>query len=122
MANPIWSYWATYFRNARALGAAVSIFIAIGAMSLLRCNPMIDKVNTSGVVTAIEAEGLHPFNDGEAQSRVLIMTADSTKVRLLLPPPIPAVGSVIPIVVEKYKKGDSRYYLDLLKWRMDGPG
>ncbi len=118
----IWNLWAISYRNARALGAALSMLIAILVMSSLRCNPVVEKANIHGLVVTIEAEGLHPFGDGEAQSRVLVATSDSTRVRLFLPPPVPKVDDVIPLVVERYKKGDSIYSVDLLKWRAEGPG
>jgi len=97
------------------------MFIAIVAMSLMRCNPMVEKANVSGVVVVIEAEGLHPFDAAEAQCRVLVATPDSTKVRLFLPSPVPKVGAAVPLIVEHYKKGEPRYYLDRLKWTMEGP-
>ncbi len=90
-------------------------------MSLLRCNPMIEKNPVSGIVVVIEAEGLHPFDEVQPQSRVLVATPDSIKIRLLLPPPVPKVGTTVPLIVEHYKKGEPIYYLDRLKWTMEGP-
>ena len=109
------------YRNARAIGAALALLVAILSMQLLRCNPMVERVNISCVVVAVEAEGLHPMDNAEAQSRVLVSTPDSLKVRLLLPPPVPVVGDLIPVVAERYKKGDTLYALDHQKWLMEGP-
>ena len=117
----IWNYWARHHRNARALAAAVAMFGAVFAMSLLRCNPMIDRVDISGIVLAVEAENLRPLGENEPQSRVLVTTADSVQVRLFLPPPVPEVGDSIPLIAERYKKGDSRYHLNREKWRAEGP-
>lgn len=118
----IWDSWAGWYRNARALGAAASIFIAIITMQLLRCDPMVSRENIYGRVIMVEAEGLQPFGEGEPQSRVLVLTSDSLKVRVILPPPVPVEGNFIPLIAEHYKKGDTLYFPDQLKWRMDGPG
>ena len=117
----IWDSWARMHRNARALGAAFAMLIAIVAMQLLRCNPVVEHENISGVVLTLEAEGLHPFGDGKPYTRILVATPDSITVRLLLPSPVPKVGDVIPMVAEHYKKGDTLYSLDHQKWQMDGP-
>ena len=117
----IWNFWALHHRNARALGAAVALLIALISMSFLRCNPMVGREDVSGVVIEIEAVDLRPLGEGEAQARVRVVVADSVEVRLFLPPPVPQVGDVIPLIVEYYKKGDSLYSLDRPKWRIDGP-
>ena len=117
----IWDSWAGWYRNSRALGAALAMLIAIVTMQLLRCNPMESRENISGVVLVVEARDLTGFSNGESQSRVLVATPDSLKVRLLLPPPVPEVGNLIPLVAEHYKKGDTLYFLDHQKWRMHGP-
>ena len=117
----IWNFWARHHRNARALGAGVAIFGAIFAMSLLRCNPMIERVEISGVVLAVEAENLRPLGEGEPQARVLVAAEDSVQIRLFLPPPVPKIGDKIPLIAEHYKKGDSLYHLDQQKWRLTGP-
>ncbi len=118
----IWNSWAVMHRNARAVGAALALLIAIVAMQLLRCDPMVGRENISGLVLQVEAEGLHPLGDGEPQSRVIVVMPDSVKVRLMLPPPVPQVGDAIPVVTEHYKKGKTLYSLDHQKWRMHGPG
>jgi len=118
----IWDSWAGIYRNTRAIGAAVAMLVAIVTMQLLRCDLMVERDVVSAVVVEVEAEGLQPFGKGEVQSRVLVSTPDSLKVRLLLPPPVPMVGNLIPLVAEHYKKGDIRYFLDHRKWRMEGPG
>jgi len=117
----IWDSWAGWYRNSRALGAAVAMLIAIVTMQLTRCNPLENRENITGVIISVEAEDLQPFSNGERQSRVLVATPDSFKVRLLLPPPVPMVGDLIPLVAEHYKKGNTLYYLDQQKWLMDGP-
>lgn len=114
----IWNHWAKMHRNARALGAAFMMLIAIVTMQLVRCDPMESRENIPGEVTTVEAEGLGQKKD---QSRVVVVTADSVKIRLLLPPPVPIVGNVIPLVAEHYKKRDTLYYLDREKWQMHGP-
>ena len=118
----IWDSWAGWYRNARALSAAVALFVAIFTMQILRCNPVVSRENIFGQVVTVEAEGLHPFGDGEPLSRVLVLTPDSLEVRIMLPPPVPMVGNAIPLIAEHYKKGDTLYIPDQLKWRMDGPG
>jgi hypothetical protein len=117
----IWDSWAGMYRNTRAMGAAVAMLIAIVTMQVLRCDPMVSRENVSGVVLLVEVEGLQPYGDGEPQSRVVVITSDSVKVRLLLPPPVPVAGDAIPLLAEHFKKGDTLYSLDRQKWRMDGP-
>ena len=117
----IWNYWPKHYRNTRAMGAAVAMFMAIIAMSLLRCNPMVGRESTPGLVLTIEAEGLAPFDNGMVMSRVVVAVADSTEIRLFLPPPVPRVGDFIPLTAEHYKKGNIIYFLDRERWLIDGP-
>jgi hypothetical protein len=64
---------------------------------------------------------VQPLGDGAPLARVLVATPDSLDVRLLLPPPVPRVGDFIPLTVERYKKGNVDYMLDLARWREEGP-
>ena len=117
----IWNLWASSYRNMRAMGAAAALLVAIVAMLLLRCNPMIGREPVTGTVVKVEADGLQPHGSGGKQSRVVVSTPDSVQVRLFLPPPVPEVGDVIPLIEEQYENGDKLYYLDYQMWRMDGP-
>ncbi len=117
----IWNSWAISYRNARAMGAAVAMLIAILSMASLRCNPMVGRDNVLGLVLEVEGEGLHPFGDGEPMSRALVATPDSLEIRIFLPPPVPRAGDFIPLTVEYYKKGDTHYFLNQESWRIDGP-
>ncbi|MCP4293572.1 MAG: hypothetical protein GY780_17230 [bacterium] len=112
---------AINYRNSRAILMAVMLFAAIGAMQWLRCNPMVGREPISARVLSIEAEQIQPHGTGGMQCRVVVITADSVKVELLLPQPVPQVGDNIPLMVEEYKSGDKSYYLDFQKWMMDGP-
>ncbi len=114
--------WATSYRNLRALSAAAMLLVAIVTMSLQRCNPMVGKVQVTGIVLTVEADGLQPHGSGGLQSRVVVSTPDSLKVRMFMPPPVPAVGDAIPLFEEQYENGDKLYYLDLQRWRIQGPG
>ena len=113
--------WAISYRNARAMGAAFVMLIAILSMASLRCNPMVGRENVLGLVLEVEAEGLHPFGEGEPMSRALVATPDSIEIRIFLPPPVPRPGDFVPLTVESYKKGDKDYFLDQQRWRIDGP-
>jgi len=117
----IFNSWATNYRNARAMGTAAVLLIAILSMSYLRCNPMINRVPVTGTVLAVEADGLQPHGAGGLQSRVVVATPDSLKVRLFLPPPVPEVGDDIPLIEEQYENGDNVYYLDIQRWKIEGP-
>ncbi len=94
------------------------LLVAILVMQLTRCDPMVSRENFWAVVILVEAEGL---GDKGLQSRVVVITPDSLKVRLILPPPVPVAGDLIPLVVEHYKKRDPWYFLDRQKWLMEGP-
>ncbi len=113
--------WARNYRNARGLSVAIAFLGATLFLASLRCNPMVLRETVLGRVLEIEAEGLHPLESSEPRSRVLVITPDSTIIRLLLPPPVPRIGDVIPLTAEHHKKGDIDYFLDLQKWRIDGP-
>ena len=102
----IWDLWAKSYRNVRAMGAAAALLIAILSMLSLRCNPMVGRDDVLGLVLEVEAKGLRPFGEGEPKSRVLVATPDSAEVRIFLPPPVPRPGDFIPLVVERYKKGN----------------
>ncbi|MBU8871452.1 MAG: hypothetical protein KOO60_11360 [Gemmatimonadales bacterium] len=100
---------------------AVVLILAILSMLSLRCNPMVQRKNVLGLVLEVEEEGLHPLGTTEPNSRILAATPDEIEIRLLLPPPVPRPGDFIPLTVEYYKKGNFEYFLNLEKWRIDGP-
>lgn len=116
-----WNNWAVSYRNTRAAAAAAVLLLAILSMLSLRCNPVVGRDKVLGLVLAVEAEGLRPMGDGEPMSRVLIAVPDSVEVRLFLPPPVPRPGDFIPLMAEKYKKGNVDYSLDQERWRVEGP-
>ncbi len=115
--------FAFSYRNARGLGAAAALLLAIVMMSALRCNPVVDHGKVLGLVLEIEAEGLTPFGDGQVMSRVLMAVAepDTGKVRILLPPPVPHTGDFVPLKYELHRKGDIEYRLDHERWLIEGP-
>jgi len=117
----IWNSWATSYRNARGIGAAVVMLIAILSMLSLRCNPMVGRESVLGLVLVVEAENLSPFDGPEAMSRVLIATPDSSEIRMCLPPPVPRPGDFIRLTAEHYQKGNTEYFLDDEIWRLEGP-
>lgn len=115
--------WARSHRNARGIGAAVVMLVAILSMLSLRCNPLTARDDVTGLVLAVEATGLTPFGDGQVMSRVLLAVdePDTGRVRIFLPPPVPRVGDFVPLVAEIYKKGDVDYLLDHERWLVEGP-
>jgi len=117
----IWNSWAISYRNARGIAAALALLLAIVSLLSLRCNPMVGRDRVLGLVLEIEAEGLHPLNEGAPQSRVLVATPDSSTIRLFLPPPVPRPGDFIPLTAERFKDGRIDYFLDQQQWRIDGP-
>ena len=117
----IWNSWATNYRNARALAVAGVMLLAILSMLSLRCNPMVGRESVLGLVLVIEAENLRPLDGPEPMSRVLIATPDSSEIRMFLPPPVPRPGDFIRLNAEHYQKGNTEYFLDEEKWRIEGP-
>ena len=117
----IWDLWAKSYRNTRAMGAAAVLLVAILSMLSLRCNPLTARDDVLGLVLEVEATGLHPLGASEVHSRVLVATPDSSEVRIFLPPPVPRPGDFIPLVAERYKKGNVEYFLHQDKWRIEGP-
>ena len=103
------------------MGVAGVLLLAIVSMLSLRCNPMTGRESVLGLVLAVEAEGLHPFGEGEPQSRVVIATPDSAEIRMFLPPPVPRPGDFIRLNAEHYQKGNTEYFLDEELWRLEGP-
>ena len=115
--------WPASYRNARAIGAAAVLLLAILSLLSLRCNPMVGRDAVLGLVLEVEAEGLAPFDNGQVMSRVLLAVADpdTAQVRILLPPPVPRPGDFVPLLCEKYKKGNVEYLLDHEQWLIEGP-
>lgn len=112
--------WARSYRNARAMGAAIVLLIAILAMLSLRCNPVTDRDEALGLVVKIEATGLRDVATGEPRTRVIAVAPDSVEIRLLLPPPVPKPGDFVPLRLERHRKGDVDYLLDVQRWRTEG--
>lgn len=103
------------------MAAAVVILLAIGSLLSLRCNPMVGRDQILGLVLEIEAEGLAAVGGGPPQARVMVAVVDTTRVSILLPPPVPRAGDFIPLIAESYRKGDVQYFLDLERWQIEGP-
>jgi hypothetical protein len=40
---------------------------------------------------------------------------------MFLPPPVPRPGDFIRLNAEHYQKGNTEYFLDEEKWRIEGP-
>jgi len=116
----IWNYWAKNYRNARGIGAAFAMLIAIMMMLSTRCNPMVDQKNILSLVVEIEAFDVHPLGTTESSTRVIVATPDSNNVRIFLPPPKPKIGDFVPLIAEHYKKGNIEYFVDQQKWRTEG--
>lgn len=112
--------WARSYRSARALGAAIWLLIAIVAMLMVRCDPVVEREQALGLVVEIEAEGLKDPATGEPRTRVIVFTPDSTEVHMVLPPPVPKPGDFIPLRIERHRKGSADYLLEIERWRTEG--
>lgn len=119
-------YWATIFRNTRALGTAVVIWGAVFLMWGLKCqrerDPMLGVFQETGTVTEILGSDSSDATDSGLKMRqATIMLADSTLINLVLSTPLPAVGDRIPLRMEKYRSGKRAYTFDLQEWKISGP-
>ncbi|HPF70589.1 MAG TPA: hypothetical protein PLQ13_07980 [Candidatus Krumholzibacteria bacterium] len=110
-------------RNARALGAALVLLVAIIVMGALRCDPVVKSRSVPGLVLTVEAVGLEGPEGAGPHSRVLLAVAepDTGRLRLLLPPPVPRPGDFVPLRCEMHRKGRADYALDRERWLIDGP-
>lgn len=119
-------YWATIFRNTRALGAAVAIWACVFLMWGLKCqadrDPMQERSRETGTVIEILGSDSSASPDSKLKMRQsTIMLADSTFIELVLSTPLPAVGDRVPLLVEKYRSGKRVYSFDLQEWKISGP-
>ncbi len=117
-------FWAAMYRNSRALGMAVAIWLAVAVMWGMKCqanrDPVLENVSEKGAV--VEYLGGPTADSGNKLRQMVIMLADSTRITLVIMPPLPAVGDRIPLRVEKFKSGKKSYVFDLQEWRISGPG
>ena len=115
--------WAASHRNTRGLAAAFLLLLGIGAMLLLRCDPVRERRSVAGLVLAVEATGLAGPGDGRAMARVRLAVAepDSGELVILLPPPVPRRGDFVPLRCEIHRRGDTSYELDRERWLIEGP-
>jgi hypothetical protein len=113
--------WAKIRSYTKVIVAVLAVVLVGLSLLSLRCNPMVDRKDVQGLVLEIEDEGILPPEGGSPQARVLMAVVDTIKVRVLLPPPVPAPGNFIPLIAEHYRKGNVEYLLDLEKWQAEGP-
>ena len=120
------NFWATIYRNTRALSVAIVMWAAVALMWGLKCqsdrDPMLGMIQETG--TVIEHLGNEPApgtQTGLKLRQSVIMLADSTLIDLVLQTPLPAVGDRIPLRVEEYRSGKKVYTFDLQQWQISGP-
>jgi hypothetical protein len=106
-----------------AILAGVAVVLVVGVLAVLSQfrNPVVDRVTALGLCLEVKAEGASVGSHGEALARIVLATPDSTEVELLLPPPVPRPGDFIPLIVDRYKKGNADYVVDAVKWSAEGP-
>lgn len=101
--------------------AGVVLVMAVLAVFSTFRNPVVARVATLGMCLEVKAENASVGSQGEALARVVIATPDSTELELLLPPPVPRPGDFMPLIADKYKKGNVAYAIDAAKWVAEGP-
>ena len=119
-------FWATIYRNARALGAALAIWACVAVAWGMKCqaerDPRLGCYQETGTVIEILGSTSSGSVGTELKMRQsTIMLADSTLIELVLSTPLPAVGDRIPLRMEKYQSGKRVYTFDLQEWKMTGP-
>lgn len=119
-------FWATIYRNTRAISAAVAIWLMVVIMWGVKCQADRDPVLESGLETGqvVEILGGNTSSDsgsGLKLRQAVIMLADSTLIQLVLTPPLPRVGDGVPLRVERYRSGKKAYSFDAREWALTGP-
>jgi len=102
-------------------GSAVVLVVAVLAVLSQFRNPVVGRSATLGLCLEVKAEAVSVGSQGEALARVVVATPDSTELELLLPPPVPRPGDFIPLMADRYKKGNVSYEIDSVKWTAEGP-
>ena len=103
-----------------AIACVVLVVAVLAVLSQFR-NPVVGRANVLGLCLEVKAEQVSVDAQGAPLARVLVATPDSTEVELLIPPPVPRTGDFLPLVVDRYKKGNVSYDVDAVRWRAEGP-
>lgn len=102
------------------IGAVVFVVAVLAVLSTFR-NPVVGRANVLGMCLEVKGEDVTRNARGEPLARVLVATPDSSEVEVLLPPPVPRPGDFLPLVADRYKKGNIAYDVDGERWSTEGP-
>lgn len=107
----------------RLIVAIVGVVLVIAVMAILSQfrNPVVARATVLGLCLEVKAEQVSVDAQGAPLARVLVATPDSTEVELMFPPPVPRPGDFLPLVADRYKKGNVSYEVNVEKWRAEGP-
>lgn len=128
-------FWATVYRNSRAIGAAVAIWLAVAVMWGMKCqnerDPMLSRGEAAGTVVEVLGRGTDESGAQEDRASegadfgmrpMVIQLADSTRLEMVVSSPYPSLGDRVPLQVENYESGKMIYYFDVQRWQMSGSG
>jgi hypothetical protein len=105
-------------RMGGAMGRAMALLFGFVVMFLFlprpKDDPVVERTTANGVVAIVPGEAL----PADARSWVaLVRLPDGRSVRVIFSPPKPADGMPVPLLVERHRSGDTRYFLDVERWR-----
>ncbi len=116
MANP--DRIADKLRLGGAMGRAMALLFGFAVMFLFLPRPkedsVVERTTASGIVAIKAGEALA----ADARSWVaMVRLPDGRSVRLIFSPPRPEDGMPVPLLVERHRSGDTRYFLDVERWQ-----
>jgi hypothetical protein len=105
-------------RMGGAMGRAMALLCGFVVMFLFlpgpKDDPVVERTTSNGVVAIAPGEALA----ADARSWVaLVRLPDGRSVRVIFSLPKPADGMPVPLLVERHRSGDTRYFLDVDRWR-----
>ena len=98
-------------------GRALALLLGFVLVFLFLPKPKDDPIVARGHATGIVRFASEQVAAPDAKTWIVtVQLPDGRRLKLMFPPPQPRNGEEVPLRVETYQSGDTRYFLDVQAW------
>ncbi len=106
-------------RNTRALLVAIALLCSLIWVLLKTDNKRIDYQEVSGKLIEINSTG-DPNDPMFFRGKVLLGNGTLANITMSIRPPVPEIGTQVPVIIEHYEDGRTLYGFNNAQWIADG--
>jgi tryptophan synthase alpha subunit len=124
--NSLWNNWAVAYRNKKAFFALVSVAgILLWALytkprapssKLVRSETVAATVREVKSYTSKPMHTKYGVSQGHKMARAVLILPDGNKIVVRFIDTMPREGEKVPILVNHYRDGSKKYFIDRLRW------